>query len=103
MWGRALRTGAPDPTAVTEPITIHRGLFLLRRLDIDMQIAQLPHGYRCRRFGHEAGAFRGLGEGDDITDTRSAAENRIQPIEPERDASVGRGAVSESIQHIAEA
>ena len=52
--------------------------------------------------GHQVGAPGGLGEGDAVADVGQAGVEHHQPVEPERDAAVGRCAVAEGAEQEAE-
>src|SRR4051812_45865681 len=71
--------------------------------EFQVQIAELLGFDGCGGFGHEVGGFGGFGEGDDVADARGAAEDGDEAVEAEGDAAVGRRAVAEGFEHVAEA
>src|SRR5690349_15077159 len=75
-------------------------LLLLRCLDFDMQIPELPRRNQRRCFGHEIGPFGGFREGNDVTNARRAAQNSIEAVEPKSDTSMRRSTVLECFEHV---
>src|SRR5437868_6619390 len=79
------------------------GLLLLCHLQLDMQIAELPGLDGSRGIGHEIGAFGRLGKCDDVSDAGCSTQDRDETVKPERNTAVGRGAITERFEHVAEA
>jgi len=67
-----------------------------------VQLFQLPAGDGGRRFGTKIGPLLRLGEGDHVAQGIGAAQEHGQPVEPSRDAAVGRWSVAEGVQQEAE-
>jgi len=68
-----------------------------------VEVAELAVGGFSGGVGHEVLALLGFGEGDDVADAWFLGKNADEAVEAEGDASVGRGTVFESFEHVAEA
>src|SRR5258708_6103569 len=68
-----------------------------------MEIAQLTGGNRRGRLRHQIRAFGGFWEGDDIANARCPAQNCIEPIKSEGDATVRRRPITKRLEHVTEA
>ena len=75
--------------------------FLLKTFQ-EAQDFQLFGADGRRGVGHRAGGVLDLGEGDDLPERVGAAEDHHEPVQPEGEAAVGRGAVAEGVDHKAE-
>src|SRR3990170_7700006 len=81
--------------------SLRRALFRLRYGYV--QVLQLLRRHLPRRAGERVRGALGLGEGDHFTDVRLAGKHRHQPVYAGADARMGRSAVLERLQHVAEA
>src|SRR5581483_5931540 len=72
-------------------------------LQLDVQFAELLGFHERGGIGHEIGALGGLGKGDHVTDAGGTAEDGVEAIEAEGDATVRRRAVTEGFQHVPKA
>ena len=77
--------------------------FLFDRFQFDVEVAQLERRDWRWRFSHETRSLGSLWKGYDVTNARSATQDRNEPVKSERDAAVGRGAVPEGVEHVTEA
>ena len=67
------------------------------------EVAQRAGGQGLRGVGHRVPARLGLREGDDLADVVLAGEDGHQPVEPDGEPGVGRGAVAEGAEQEPEA
>ncbi len=93
--------GMPDATALRLRRR-RRCRHWLLHLQLDVQVAKLFGLDGAGRIGHQAGAFRGFRERDDVADARRVAEDRDEAIKPKRDAAVRGRAVFERFEHVTE-
>src|SRR3972149_1857944 len=81
--------------------SLSRALFRLRYGDV--QVLELLQSHLPRRAGERVRGALGLGECDNLADVRLAGEHGHQAVYAGADARVGRSAVLERLQHVAEA
>ena len=73
-----------------------------RYVELDMQFLEQFWIHRAGRFAEEAGAFLGLGEGDDVPDGFLPAQLGYQAVQAQRDAPVRRRPELEGVEQQAE-
>src|SRR3970040_2081682 len=81
--------------------SLRRALFRLRYGYV--QVLELLRRHLPRRAGERVRGALGLGEGDHLADVRLTGEHGHQAVYAGADARVGRSAVLERLQHVAEA
>src|SRR3990170_6012597 len=81
--------------------SLRRALFRLRYGYV--QVLKLLRRHLPRRAGERVRGALGLGECDNLADVRLAGEHGHQAVYPGADARVGRSAILERLQHMAEA